>query len=129
MHEKRRDVLKVRPYEGLGPGWSDAVEDGGDEVADGVFVVGVDVGVVAVGDDGADGHGLVAHEAAETLEGCALHLVVGDLALLVAEGFNAAVEVRIGQGQTQLAALGAVETHGGDGDAAHHVIAADALHQ
>ena len=76
-------------------GWiilcSDALEDGGYEVADAALVVGVGFGVEAVGNDGADGHAAVAHEFAEALEGRALHLVVGDATAFVLEGFDAGV--------------------------------------
>lgn len=110
-------------------GGSDAVEDGADEVVDGGPVVGGGFGANAVGDDGADGHGFVAHEAAEPLEGCALHLVVGDFAVAVAEGFDPTVEVWVGQRQTQFAALRAVESYGRDSVATHHIGASDFLYK
>ena len=74
---------------GRGRGYgSDAVEDCGDEVADSGFVVGVGDCVEAVGDDGANGHGFVAHESAESLKGCAFHFVVCDSSSVVLEGFD-----------------------------------------
>ena len=101
----------------------DAVEHYGDEVAYALLVVGVGFGLVAVRDDGTYGHTTVTHQAAQTGERRAFHFVVCDFAAFVFEFLNSAVEVGIGERQTQFASLRPVKAYSRDRVAAHHVIA------
>ena len=69
------------------------------------------------------------HEFAKALQWSRFHFVVGDFASFVFKGFDAVVEVGIGQWQAQFAALRAIETYRRDCIAAHHITAADAGYQ
>lgn len=91
-------------------GSSDAVEHSGDEIAHGGLVVGSRLSGHTVGDYRAHGHGSMSHEQSETLEGRRLHLVVCHRLPFVAECLDTAVEVGVGQRQSQFAALRSVES-------------------
>lgn len=108
-------------------GTSDSFKDRCNKITDSRLVVGIGLSVEAVGDNRANGHGLVSHQLTKALERGAFHLVVSDLPAIVFKSLYAAVEVGIGKRQTELAALGAIEAYGRDSISAHHVAAADAL--
>ena len=63
----------------------DSVEDDGDEGIDGILVVGVHLGGVAVCNDHAAGHGAVAEQRGEAGECATFHLEVADAKVAVAE--------------------------------------------
>jgi len=73
----------------------DAVEHDSDEVAYALLVVGVGFCLIAVCDNLADRHAAMAHEASKAGERSAFHFIVGNLAAIVFEFFNAAVEVGV----------------------------------
>lgn len=90
----------------------DSVENGSDKVAYGGLVVGCGILTHTVGDNGADSHGLVAHQSAEPLEWCAFHLVVGHPAPFAApELFDTTVEVGIREGEAEFPSLRSVKSY------------------
>ena len=93
-----------------------------DEGVDGVLVLGVHLGGVAVGDDHAAGHGAMAEECCEAGNSGAFHLEVADVQAVVLEGFHLLVLLRVLNLEADLTALGTIEAAAGDGDAAHHVV-------
>ncbi len=71
----------------------------------------------------------MSHEASEACEGSAFHFIVGYLSAIVFEFFYAAVEVGVGERQTEFASLRAVESDSGYCIATYHVVASDLVDQ
>ena len=105
-------MIIVRDLRASTGGVLESFEDGGDEVADSGFVVGVGLGVEAVCDDGANCHTFMSHQATHNCQRCALHFVIGDLATLEFKFLDSAVEIGVRKIKAYFSALRTVESHG-----------------
>ena len=108
LKEVRSDLVKLLTS-GIELLCSDAIQHGAHQVADSSLVVWRGFVVHAVGDDGAHGHSLMAHQTCKSLQGGALHLIVGYAPVAKAELLYAAVEFGIGKREAKLASLRTVE--------------------
>ena len=100
-----------------------------DEGVDGVFVVSVHLGGVAVGDDHAAGHGSVTKEGGETCKGRTFHLEVADFQPFIFKSLDFLVLLWDLNLQADLATLRTIETTASNGDASHHVVSCYLVNQ
>ena len=104
-------------------------KNGLNEVVDRSLVIWIRTGSHSVGDDRANGDGVVAHHFCHTLKCGALHFIVGDVAAFVFKLLDALVEFWFSKWQAHFTTLWTVEAHSRDGVASHHVVAADFFNQ
>lgn len=78
-------------------------------------VIGRSIPVHPVGDDQADGSGVVSQQVAKPGNGRAFHFVVCHFVAVVTEFRNPVIDARHGQRQAQNPSLRSVETYGGEG--------------
>ena len=105
------------------------IKNGLNEVVDRSLVIWIRTGSHSVGDDRANGDGVVAHHFCHTLKCGALHFIVGDVAAFVFKLLDALVEFWFSKWQAHFTTLWTVEAHSRDGVASHHVVAADFFNQ
>ena len=100
---------------------SEAVENGGDEGVDGVFVVGIGTSGQAVGNDHTTRQGLVAHKPRQARHSTAFHFKISHLEIAITEGFNLGILLGVGQRQTEFTTLRTKKSATGHSDATHHI--------
>lgn len=108
---------------------SEAIEHRAEEFGYAGLVVGVGFCRHSLRYDAAHGHGAVSEHLRHSLQACRFHLVVGDVAAVVTETEDLLVEVGGCERYSHHASLGCIETDGGYGVAAYHVVAPDTLHK
>ena len=106
-----------------------SLQNGAYQFFDTRFIISVRRFDLTLCDDAADGHGAVTHMERETGYTGTFHLIVGDTLSFIAESGDLLVDVGYGETDTQHAALRSVETIGGYGATAHHIILGDTVHQ
>ena len=87
-----------------------------DQLAYARFVIGIAFTQVTVGDDAANGGGIVTQVVGQASEGGTFHFKIGDAVAVVAEGLEVRNHVRHRQTLTEYTALRSVESGSGDGD-------------
>ena len=104
----------------------DTFEHLDDEVGHGHLVIDVGGMGHTIGDNMANGDGLVTKHACKACKGSRLHLIVSDAIALVIEFPDALVDERRGNGKAQYASLWAIESDCRNGDTCYHIIAGNA---
>jgi len=115
LHVGEDKVFSAGGRGGLAPG--DDIEGRADQLFYGGVAVTAEGALNPVGDDSAETEAMVAEQLSEAIDTRCFHLEIGDAVGTVGEVGEAVDEFGLGEAEAQYAALRAIKTGAGDGDA------------